>query len=365
MKIVLAGTMAGRGGIQTHYQWLSRALLEGGHSVRVLSLGPALDGSDKARETELAAFGDFEVICPQFNADKARVGPMATGLRILNFLRRWKPDSYLACGTGWNLFLPAILGLRSTRTFHEVMSGVPTGRKDSRWAVRFGFNEVLAQAGPVGENFARHFGWKRPITVLPAFPEPLEVTGNVPEGVTHTVPFGQAKAAFFSRLVPHKGALWLVRQWPRLSQSLKELHIFGKGPEEGPIRELIKSEGWEDKVFCHGPYPDGQDYIDLLTGFDLTLLPTTGAEGAPLVLLESMACAVPFVAYGVGGIPDYTNPDSEIVSPDDPDSFVEAVERTIRRLDEGTLDHERLQRFYMEKFSFRALKERWLGWLES
>ena len=364
MRIILAGTLSGRGGVQTHFEWLSKALASSNHSVLILSLNSQMEKGDSERAASISSSGKIQVHYVKAATGRARTF-VGTGIAIYKAITDFQPDVYLACGTGWNLFVPPIFSKHPRRIYHDVTAGYPHGKLDSRHAVRFGFHEVIAQAAPVADNFGKYFHWKRPITVLPAFPEPLEVTGNVPEGVTHTVPFGQAKAAFFSRLVPHKGALWLVRQWPRLSQSLKELHIFGKGPEEGPIRELIKSEGWEDKVFCHGPYPDGQDYIDLLTGFDLTLLPTTGAEGAPLVLLESMACAVPFVAYGVGGIPDYTNPDSEIVSPDDPDSFVEAVERTIRRLDEGTLDHERLQRFYMEKFSFRALKERWLGWLES
>jgi glycosyltransferase involved in cell wall biosynthesis len=365
MKFVLAGTIAGRGGIQTHYEWLSRALLEGGHQVKLLSLGARLDSADLKRVGQLKALGDFEVVQPHLTGAGAPLGTVRTGLEIARLLKTWRGDSFLACGTGWNLFLPAILAGQKNRAFHEVMSGIPSSRKDSRWAVRFGFHDVVAQAGPVARNFAQSFGWKGPITVLPAFPEPLEVTGHVPNARQHTVAAGTAKAAFFSRLVPHKGALWLVQQWPRLSRSLGELHIFGSGPEEGPIRTLIESEDWGNRVFCHGPYPTEQAYIELLKTFDLTLLPTTGAEGAPLVLLESMACGEPFVAFGVGGIPDYNNADVEVVSHEPLENFPEAIERITQRLADGEIDQARLQKFYLENYSFEALKQRWLDWVTS
>ena len=156
----------------------------------------------------------------------------------------------------------------------------------------------------------------------------------------------------------------MAGQWPELSNSLAELHLFGSGPELQSILDLVRSQGWEDRIFCHGPYPEGQAYIDLLASFDLTLLPTTGSEGAPLVLLESMACAVPFVAFDVGGIPDYSNPDCDIVSAKEKRSFVAAIKRICNRLNEGTLNHSRLQNFYHEKFSYQRLSGKWLDWLK-
>lgn len=364
MTIVLAGTFAGRGGIQTHLHWLACALLEAGHKVRVCSLGQRLGASDKARVKSLQDIGDFDVNCPQFAKDGAAKGALGTGLALIRILRNAGPDVYFACGTGWNLFLPAILsGACPRRVFHEVMSGHSSGRRDTRHLVRMAFHEVLAQATPVAATFRQQFGWGREVQVLPAFPEPLEVIGRLPQARTGSIASGKIRAAFFSRLVPHKGALWLVQQWPRLERWLAELHIYGTGPEEQPIRDLIGVKGWQNQVFCHGAYPDGQAYADLLGTFDLTLLPTLGSEGAPLVLLESMACAVPFVAYGVGGIPDYANPDCEIADPGTPDSFIHGVDKIAKKLSLGVVDQSRLQTFYLGKFSFSRLKALWLEFL--
>jgi hypothetical protein len=46
--------------------------------------------------------------------------------------------------------------------------------------------------------------------VLPAFSEPLEITAKLSQVQQKSIPIGKAKAALFSRLVPHKQAFWLV-----------------------------------------------------------------------------------------------------------------------------------------------------------
>ena len=362
MRIVLAGTLSGRGGVQTQLLWLSRALLESGHQVQVYSLAGALSEGDQARVRVIEELGYFEVITPYTKAK----GALSVALVMIQKLRAFAPHAFIACGTGWNLYLPAIFsGCSMRRVFHEVMSGVPGGPRDSRYAVQYGFHEVIAQASPVGANFRVHFKWLPQVKVLPAFPEPLEVTAQLPEPIRNPIKIGTARAALFSRLVPHKGGLWLVRQWQDLSRSIAELHIHGTGPEEADIRALILENGWSDRVFLHGSYPEGREYVKLLSSYDLTLLPTTGAEGAPLVLLESMACGVPFVSFDVGGIPDYTNPDCMIVSAGRPESFLQAVAAITDRLAVGEVNHKRLQSFYLEHFSYSALKARWVVWLES
>jgi glycosyltransferase involved in cell wall biosynthesis len=363
MKIALAGVFVGRGGVQTHFYWLTRALTAAGHEVQIYSLGGRPDERDRQRELELSQHGNVSVWHVYDNGDLARLNSLAAAHKLVALLKTYQPDVYLASGTGWNLFLPAWLSRACRKlVFHEVMSGEVVGRSDSRWAARWLFCEIIAQAQPVANNFARSTGWKRPIQILPAFPEPLEITATVPVAVPTSIRNGRARAALFSRLVPHKGAFWLVQQWTRLQYVLSELHIYGTGPEEDVIRQFIHNQNLSGRVFCHGAYPGGQAYVDLLRCFDLTLLPTLGAEGAPLVLLESMACGVPFVSFNVGGIPDYANPDCIICNAVAPDSFVPAVERMVHSLKAGEIITNRLSAFYLEKFSFAALSKEWCEW---
>lgn len=113
-----------------------------------------------------------------------------------------------------------------------------------------------------------------------------------------------------------------------------------------------------------GFYPEGQAYVDLLSSYDLTLLPTIGAEGAPLVLLESMACGVPFVAYGVSGIPDYgmNNPNVSVISPNS-NAFISGVQQMVSSLSVGEINQEQLQQFYLERYSYSVLKKAWTSYL--
>lgn len=368
MKILLAGCALGQGGLQSHLRWMARALGEEGVETLVLSLGskkfspddfPTLQGLQNQRVRFIS--------CIPYKTQDATLGlPKLQRLaEIKTVIDEFSPDVYFAVGTGWNLFIPPRLSRSKTRRiFHEVMSGVSNGWRDSRWGVRWWFDEVVGQSPIVAKTFAECFDWKKPVTAIPAIPEPLELTASLPESTLRTVELGQARAALFSRLVPHKQAFWLVQQWDLLKDVLGELHIHGTGPEEQLIRDYIASRGLGDRVKCFGRYPEGQAYADLLRSYDLTLLPTIGAEGAPLVLLESMACGVPFVAYGVGGIPDYgvDNPNCLIVPPD-PDAFICGVRQMIHRLAHGQINQAQLQQLYLERYSYAVLKKAWLSYL--
>ncbi|NEO93682.1 MAG: glycosyltransferase [Moorea sp. SIO3G5] len=369
MKVILAGHILGQGGIQSHLRWLAKALGEEGFETLVISL--KCDQHPKYYYHTLQTFEECGVRVHICTTD-AKVnsfldfGKLQRFLEIKKLIEEFSPDVYLAVGTGWNLFIPPLLSKSKTKLiFHEVMSGVPSGWGDSRWCVRWFFDEVIGQSPTVAKTFAECFGWKKPVSALAAMPEPLELTASLPQPVHKTVELGTAKAALFSRLAPHKQAFWLVQQWDLLKDCLGELHIHGSGPEESLIREYIASQGIGDRVKCFGKYPEGQAYVDLLSSYDLTLLPTIGAEGAPLVLLESMACGVPFVAYGVGGIPDYGVDNLDVlVVPTEAGAFINGVSDIVHKLAQGKIKQERLQQFYLANYSYKTLKEQWFNYLD-
>jgi glycosyltransferase involved in cell wall biosynthesis len=368
MKILLAGTLVGRGGIQSHLRWLAKGLGRNGLQTLVLSLG---QHSPSEEDFSVAQSLENETTSVKFVSTNANGNFNARKklqrLReIKKIVDEFSPDIYVATGTGWNLFLaPSLSTAKPKRIFFEVMSGIPSGWRDSRWFVKWTFDEVVGQAKPVSENFIRHFDWTGPITSIPAIPEPLELTARLPQVTKKTIELGKARAALFSRLVPHKQAFWLVQQWNILKEFLSELHVHGSGPEEQPIRNYIETHGIGDRVKCFGRYPEGQAYVDLLSSYDLTLLPTIGQEGAPLVLLESMACGVPFVAYGMGGISDYAegNPNCLVIHP--AADFIQAVKTFMMRLSREQINQEAVQNFYLENYSYATLSERWLKQIRS
>jgi glycosyltransferase involved in cell wall biosynthesis len=357
MKILLAGIFEGEGGIQTHLKWLARSLEEEGIDVLALCLG-SRSSTTNLQESQKIDDSNIEIIhCNSSQWQRT--------IQITNIIKRFSPDVYLATGTGWNLFIPPIIsGIKTRLVFYEVMSSDPNGWRDSRWIVRWFYDEALGQSPIIARHFADCFNWQKKTSVIPAMLEPLELSTHLPKAITKKIELGTAKAALFSRLVPHKQAFWLVQQWELLKDLLGELHIHGSGPEQAPIEEYIRSHGIGDRVKCFGRYPVGQEYVDLLSSYDLTLLPTIGAEGVPLVLLESMACGVPFVAFGVGGIPDcgVDNPNVIVVNPGS-DLFIATVRQVLLKLSEGEIDQSQLQQYYFKHYSYSVLKEAWLSYL--
>ncbi|WP_342597475.1 glycosyltransferase [Cyanobacterium aponinum UTEX 3222] len=387
MKIIIFGLISGRGGIQTHTYWLTKTLLESNY--RVLIITPRFVKSHGGAFVETELFNpNLKIISlndESINKKQSILDKIVENIDLLRQIRLFSPDIFFGVGTGWYMtFISLFLPPQTKKIFHEVMSGKTYTKKDPRWGVKYFFTDVYAQASDVGKNFNETFNWQKEIPVLPAFPEPLEITAQLPQVESKIIPLGKAKAALFSRLAPHKQAFWLVQQWDFLKNYLDELHIHGSGSEESLIRNYIEEKGIGDKVKCFGRYPDGQAYVDLLSSYDLTLLPTIGAEGSPLVLLESMACGVPFVAYGVGGIPDYgyNNPDVIVVPPEpwlttqareytttspqgEIKAFLAGVQVMAENLAKGEINQLRLQQFYFDHYSYNVLKRLWLLYLSN
>lgn len=344
LRILLIGYMHGRGGIQSHTHYLASGLVERGHAVSVLTPAP-FTGHDpvnpSGRPYDLATYESVTDVARY----RSPAGPFDVGV---------------VCGTGWS----AMLGVRANRAikkrvFFEVMSGERAKRLDPRMIVHWGFNAIVGQAKPVEARFCDEFNWSGERITIPALPEPLETQVDIAvRSRSDLNSVGELRLAYFGRLAPHKGVKMLIERWDELSQWGKSLDIWGGGEQFDELDALIKSKGLEGVVRLCGRYPDGADYVALLQNYDLKLLPTVGAEGAPLVLLEAMACGLPFVANGVGGIPDYDNVDARITDGNIAD-FFPLIADWVSAHQRDEIDPARLQRHYSQHFSFSRLVDRW------
>jgi glycosyltransferase involved in cell wall biosynthesis len=351
VQILLVGYMYGRGGIQTHTHYLATGLTEFGHDVTVVTPPPTM--------------GDARCLRTDGNYRLVEYGGVASVLNGLGTGRKRVYDVTIVCGTGWKAMIGA-LGLPHTRkrVFFEVMSGVRSRRFDPRMLVHAGFDAIVGQARPVEAKFCEEFNWSKVSRTIPALPEPLERACSIPP--RNKLPLRSAEGlrlAYFGRLDAHKGVGFLVDKWPELSEFGCSLDLFGRGPQDEELQGMIKRRNFESFIRLRGAYPAGADYVALLQQYDLKLLPTTGSEGAPLVLLEAMACGVPFVANGVGGIPDYANADCAITD-GNIDTFMPLVHSFAARLRAGEINSSRLQSHYFKNFSFAALTHRWDSFLK-
>lgn len=345
MKILLVGYLHGEGGIQTHTLWLGRGLAARGHQITLASPESMQPGSSDLPEE------------PGINI--VNVGRLGQIVRGYPSGKAEAFDCAVVVGTGWKSMLGPLLNRRiGKRVFFEVMRGDRNGWIDPRMLVHLGYNAVVGQGRPVEALFRKSFGWSGPSITIPALSDPLERVADLTLPPKSAPAPGTLKACYFGRLAPHKGVGWLIDRWDEAGKDIASLDIWGGGPDEAHIRDLITRRGLGDRIRLLGRFPAGADYAALLQRYDLEVLPTFGAEGAPLVLLEAMCCGLPFVANGVGGIPDYANPDCRITN-GDLDEFLPALQSLAAALYAGEIDHARLQRHYLEHFSFRALCDRW------
>jgi teichuronic acid biosynthesis glycosyltransferase TuaC len=131
------------------------------------------------------------------------------------------------------------------------------------------------------------------------------------------------------RLVPVKGLEVLMEACSilRTRGSTFKVHLIGEGPLRAALQADVASRGLEDSIHFVGrqmPEQLGNWY----RAADLTVLPSW-SEGLPNVLRESAACATPFVASRVGGIPEIAGPADRLFPPGDAAGMADAIEASL------------------------------------
>ncbi|MBA3947184.1 MAG: glycosyltransferase family 4 protein [Herpetosiphonaceae bacterium] len=105
---------------------------------------------------------------------------------------------------------------------------------------------------------------------------------------------------FVGRLAPEKGPDNFIRAAATLHHARPDVHfaVVGDGAMDRQLREMVANTGLHEYVHFLGLREDTRE---LYPAFDV-LAHTSRSEGMPLVLLEAMACGLPVVALGVGGV---------------------------------------------------------------
>lgn len=175
-------------------------------------------------------------------------------------------------------------------------------------------DKIVAVSEDVKTDMVRNFGIK-PEKIMAIYCSvdmnsiSQKIMQEIPEGEKEW--FSKERTVITAgRLEKQKGQWHLIRAFNKVIQYIPDarLVIFGEGPMEKYLKELVKGYQLEDQVLFHGFSQNLDMYISKSAVFAFPSL----YEGLSVALLEALACALPCIAAdGASGAreqlaPDYT-----------------------------------------------------------
>ncbi|MEY2777744.1 MAG: hypothetical protein RLY30_1842 [Pseudomonadota bacterium] len=289
----------------------------------------------------------------------ARVIPLRMGgdldlglyARLLSVLRAERPDLIHAHSRRGADVYPGLCGARLS------IPTVLSRRVDNRergWLARLRarlFDRVVVISQAIGDVQA---SMGVPAHKMICIRDAIDATG-----FTQPMPADQWRAAhglapdavvmaMVAQFIPRKGHHELMLALEALLPRHPQLYLalFGRGPLEAEIQQIVRAQGWTERVRFMGFVDDLPRQLGALT----MLVHPAAAEGLGVSLLQASAAGLPIVATAVGGIPEAVQAGVTgiLVPPGDGPALVQAIEALladpVRRAEMGAAGRLRVQR---------------------
>jgi glycosyltransferase involved in cell wall biosynthesis len=158
-------------------------------------------------------------------------------------------------------------------------------------------------------------------------------------------------------LRPEKNQRLLIEAFARsASRAYARLHLFGDGPEEDDLRQLVRSLGVQDVVEFKGAVADTAPVYREMDVFALS----SHTEQMPLTVLEAMASGLAIVSTDVGDVHAMVDPSNHnlVVAKANADAFAGAIDRAVDDADlrrsVGDANRARCESEYDKHARYRA-----------
>lgn len=136
------------------------------------------------------------------------------------------------------------------------------------------------------------------------------------------------------------------------------LHIYGSGPDEKKLAELIKSKKCNNVITMHG---FTNEIGKILSSADIMIL-TSKFEGLPMCLIEAAACGVALISYDCApGIRDIIidGQNGYVISQNDKESFMKRLSILIEDDELRNSMGEKSKIIATKNFSYDSIVQRW------
>ena len=196
------------------------------------------------------------------------------------------------------------------------------------------------------EHFEKTLG--REVTYIPNGVEPP--TPKAPDHIKTLGLNGDDYVLFAARLVPEKGAHYLIEAFLKVNPPLK-LVVAGDDPfEKDYIRTLHRLGQKNEKILFPG-YVSGDAYLELITNAALFVLPSE-IEGMPVALLEAMSYGKCCIVSDIPENVEALNGNGFLFSNKSVDDLARALHRAIQDKDSAKQLGKQAQEYVLTEYSW-------------
>jgi glycosyltransferase involved in cell wall biosynthesis len=333
----VVGTL-GRGGAERQLIYMLRALRDAGISIRLLCLT-----KDEPLEDEIKALG---IRVTWVGSSRSRFVRL---LKIIKELRS-EPAHILQSSHFYTNLYVAIAGrllrIKSIGAIRNDLSSELKSNGKKGWAQLHLPLHLIANSNLACERaIARGIRSDRIDVITNA------VKFNKPARQINRNESDRIRILFAARLTEQKRPDRFLRTLTKIGQSRPDLKFTATIAGDGPLRPNLQRLASEvalsgNQVEFLGELKDVRPFYFQSDFFMLT----SDWEGTPNVLLEAMACGLPVVATGVGGVPEIVGADRGLVV--DVGDEVGLTAAAIRMIDDRDLrsTYSRNGRAYVRRF---------------
>lgn len=167
------------------------------------------------------------------------------------------------------------------------------------------------------------------------------------------------------RLAKRKGVAWFIANvMPKLDESFLYV-IAGDGADKKNIKETIKNNNLEKRVFMLGYVSDETRNI-LFNTVDLFVQPNIKVvgdmEGFGISVIEANACRLPVLASNLEGLKDaiHEGRNGFLVEPENAEAFANKIYELFSTGNPRNLFGQNVRNFVIENFSWQHIAQRYL-----